>query len=75
MIGSNIFNILATLGIAGIIHPMVLEGITMFDLSAMVTAMILVWFFSFTKYTIERWEGFVLTLVYVGYMVKLLMNI
>ena len=54
---------------------MVLEGITMFDLSAMVTAMILVWFFSFTKYTIERWEGFVLTLVYVGYMVKLLMNI
>ena len=75
VIGSNIFNILATLGIAGIIHPMVLEGITMFDLSAMVTAMILVWFFSFTKYTIERWEGFVLTLVYVGYMVKLLMNI
>ncbi len=75
VIGSNIFNILATLGIAGIIHPMVLEGITMFDFSAMVTAMILVWFFSFTKYTIERWEGFVLTLVYVGYMVKLLMNI
>ncbi|MGG6549986.1 UNVERIFIED_CONTAM: sodium:calcium antiporter, partial [Prevotella sp. 15_C9] len=38
------------------------------DLSMMVVSMILIWLFSFTKYTIERWEGFVLTAVFIGYI-------
>lgn len=75
VIGSNIFNILAILGVTGLIHPMLLQGITMFDLSIMVISMILIWFLSFTKYTIERWEGFCLIVVFIGYMVKLLVSI
>ena len=75
VIGSNIFNILAVLGVTGLIHPMLLQGITMFDLSIMVISMILIWFLSFTKYTIERWEGFCLIVVFIGYMVKLLVSI
>ncbi|KXB79007.1 K+-dependent Na+/Ca+ exchanger family protein [Prevotella amnii] len=75
VIGSNIFNIFAVLGVTGLIHPMLLQGITMFDLSIMVISMILIWFLSFTKYTIERWEGFCLIVVFIGYMVKLLVSI
>lgn len=68
VLGSNVFNILGILGATGLVSPMVMQGITMNDLSVMVVSMILVWFFSFTKYTIERWEGVVLTAVFAGYM-------
>ncbi|GAB6982405.1 calcium/sodium antiporter [Prevotella dentasini] len=68
VLGSNVFNILGILGATGLVSPMVMQGITMNDLSVMVVSMILVWFFSFTKYTIERWEGAVLTAVFAGYM-------
>lgn len=71
VLGSNVFNILAILGVTGIITPMHLQGITMLDLSMMVVSTLLVWLFSFTKYKIARWEGVVLTIVFIGYMVVL----
>ena len=71
VLGSNVFNILAILGVTGVITPMHLQGITMLDLSMMVVSTLLVWLFSFTKYKIARWEGFVLTIVFIGYMVVL----
>lgn len=40
----------------------------MTDLSMLVVSVILLWLFSFTRYRIERWEGAVLTAVFVGYM-------
>ena len=71
VLGSNVFNILAILGVTGVITPMHLQGITMLDLSMMVFSTLLVWLFSFTKYKIARWEGIVLTIVFIGYMVVL----
>lgn len=71
VLGSNVFNILAILGVTGVITPMHLQGITMLDLSIMVFSTLLVWLFSFTKYKIARWEGIVLTIVFIGYMVVL----
>ena len=71
VLGSNVFNILAILGVTGVITPMHLQGITMLDLSMMVLSTLLVWLFSFTKYKIARWEGIVLTIVFIGYMVVL----
>nr|WP_308535370.1 calcium/sodium antiporter [uncultured Prevotella sp.] len=73
-LGSNVFNILAVLGMTGLVAPMHIQGITLTDLSMMVVSMILIWFFSFTKYTIERWEGFVLTAVFIGYMTFLVIH-
>lgn len=75
VVGSNIFNILAIIGITGLIQPMAIQGITMTDFYVMVTSIILLWFFSFTKYSLQRWEGAVLVLVYIGYMVNLLMHV
>jgi len=71
-LGSNVFNILAILGITGVITPMTLNGITVTDLSMLVISIMFVWLFSFTKYKIERWEGAVLTAVFVGYIYSLL---
>lgn len=74
VLGSNVFNILMILGITGLITPMAIAGITTVDLSMLVISMILLWLFSFTKYKIERWEGALLTVVFIGYMSYLLLN-
>lgn len=74
VLGSNVFNILFILGVTGLVCPMSIAGITTVDLSIMVIAMVLLWLFSFTKYTIERWEGVVLVAVFVGYMWYLISN-
>ena len=71
-LGSNVFNILAILGVTGMITPMKLQGITVTDLSMLVISIVLVWLFSFTKYRIMRWEGAVLTAVFIGYIYSLL---
>ena len=74
VLGSNVFNILAILGLTGLVCPMQLQGITTTDLSILVISMIMIWFFSFTKYVLERWEGLVLTATFIGYMAYLISN-
>lgn len=72
VLGSNVLNILFILGLTGMISPMHIEGITNVDLYMMLVSTIMIWFFSFTKYTIERWEGAFLVLTFGGYMWYLL---
>lgn len=74
VIGSNVFNILMILGITGLICPMNMPGITLIDLSLMVLSVILLWFFTYTKYKVERWEGAFLFAILVGYMWWLIAN-
>ena len=74
VLGSNVFNILLILGLTGLVSPMNIAGITTVDFSMLVISMILLWLFSFTKYTIERWEGGLLTAVFLGYMTYLVMQ-
>ncbi|MBB3703435.1 calcium/sodium antiporter [Alloprevotella rava] len=73
VVGSNVFNILAILGITGFISPMKnLGGITTIDLTMLILSIILVWAMSFTKYKIERWEGFTLLgvfSIYLGWLI------
>ena len=68
VIGSNVFNILMILGITGMICPMDLHGITLVDMGVLVGGILLLWAFSYTKYTVARWEGALLTLLFCGYM-------
>ena len=72
VLGSNVFNILGILGVTGLICPMQLQGITDTDLSMLVISMIMIWFFSFTKYIIERWEGLILSATFIGYIAFLI---
>ena len=68
VIGSNVFNILMILGLTATVCPMQIQGITLIDLSLMLLSVILLWLFSFTKLTVERWEGALLTAIYAAYL-------
>lgn len=75
VLGSNVFNILLILSITGVMSPMTLQGITTVDLTMLVVSMVMLWLFSFTKYTLARWEGALLTIVFIGYMSYLVMGV
>ena len=75
VLGSNVLNILLILGVTGLISPMHIQGITTVDLAMLVVSMVLLLIFSFTKYTIARWEGAVLTALFVGYVAWLIATV
>lgn len=74
VIGSNVFNILMIIGITGLVKPMHIAGITTLDLIMMLASMLFMWFFCRTTYKVKRWEGAVLTIVYLAYLTWLVMN-
>lgn len=72
VIGSNVFNILLILGLTATISPLAIAGITTVDMAVMLLSVALVWLFSFTRFTVERWEGALLVggyLVYLGWLI------
>lgn len=75
VIGSNVFNILLILGTTAVISPLAIQGITVIDLSVMLLSVTLVWLFSRTRYTVERWEGALLVAGYLVYLGWLLYNV
>lgn len=68
VLGSNVLNILLILGAAGLICPMQVQGITLVDFAMMSGSVLLLWLFSYTKLTVARWEGAVLTVLFLAYM-------
>ncbi len=75
VIGSNVFNLLMILGITGLVLPLDIQGITTVDLCALLGSIFLLWFFCYTKFKVEKWEGGVLTALYVGYISWLVYNV
>ncbi len=75
VIGSNVFNILLILGVTATISPMQIEGITTIDMAVMLVSVALVWLFSFTKFTVERWEGALLVVGYIAYLCWLITSL
>ena len=75
VIGSNVFNILMILGLTATISPMQIQGITHIDLLMMLGSIVMVWLFSRTKYTVERWEGALLAVIYIAYVCWLLSQV
>ena len=75
VIGSNVFNILLILGLTATVSPLQIEGITTIDMAVMLISVVLVWLFSRTRYTVERWEGTVLVGGYLVYLVWLISSL
>jgi len=71
VVGSNIFNILAILGIAPIIRPMSSVGILPLDVAMLGVITFMMFVMMSTRRIVERWEGAVLVLTYVMYIVML----
>lgn len=73
VIGSCIFNAFLVLGCAATVRPLPFGSIGNLDLLVMTGACILFWVFGqfFRRRTITRFEGALMTLCYVGYIVAL----
>ena len=71
VVGSNIFNILAILGIAPLISPIQAAGIQIVDMSVMLGITLLMFVMMFTGKVVRRGEGALLLCVYLGYSVWL----
>ena len=70
LIGSNVFNVLCILGLTVLVRPIRVQPAAVWgDLIVMLGLSGLVWPFLATRLKMERWEGFVLLAVYVGYMI------
>ncbi|MDE6716073.1 MAG: calcium/sodium antiporter [Muribaculaceae bacterium] len=74
VLGSNLFNILFILGVSSVITPIAGAGVETMDYIMLVGSALLVWLWAATgkKMQIDRWEGAVAVLLYVGYTVILL---
>ena len=71
IIGSVTFNILSVIGISAIICPIQDSNVGFgFDYLAMILVSIILWIFLRTHHKIVRWEGLILTLFYIAYLVK-----
>ena len=68
VIGSNVLNISLVLGIAAVVHPMRIMGITIVDLMMMLISIGLMWLFAVTKYYVSRREGWLLIFTFMAYM-------
>jgi cation:H+ antiporter len=69
VIGSNIFNILLVLGVAATISPVVFIEENIIDIILLILMSFLVWCMTWSGKEINRKEGALMLLVYVGYLV------
>jgi cation:H+ antiporter len=75
VIGSNIFNLLAVLGLAGLIHPLTFApALFRLELPVMIGASFALLPLAMTEGRIARWEGAALLAAYAGFMILLLFN-
>ncbi len=72
VVGSNIFNILAILGIAALVTPLAVEGIRPGDFMVMIGVSLLTLPLMRSGFVLNRWEGLLLLICYCGYLYYLL---
>ncbi len=75
VVGSNIFNILAILGVAGLVRPLeAAPALLRLDGPVMLAAAVLLLPLAWTRFRLERWEGALLLIGYGGYLVALFLT-
>jgi len=67
-VGSNLFNIMFVLGIAGLVAPLDAKGINSSDLYVMLAVTLLLLPTVWTGRVLDRKEGFLFLAIYVGYL-------
>lgn len=77
VIGSNIFNISLIIGTSAAISPFEIQTISTIDMAMVIIAILLLWTsaFTFKKKKLDRIEGALFLLCYIGYISYLMMSI
>jgi cation:H+ antiporter len=70
VVGSNIFNIFFILGISAVIKPLPFQPADQPDILAVISSGLILFAYMFTgkKSSVDRWEGILFVLLYVGYI-------
>ena len=74
VVGSNIFNILFILGMAGVIKPMTADAAFFIDTGILIAVSLVMLFFAFTKRKTDRVEGAASVLIYIAYTAYIIMR-
>lgn len=74
VIGSCIFNVFFILGMSTVIRPIAIGTEVFFDMTVMLVVTLLTYLFAITKRKITKWEGGILALSYVVYMVFIIIR-
>ncbi|SCI89024.1 Inner membrane protein yrbG [uncultured Clostridium sp.] len=69
VIGSNIFNILFILGVSSVINPISIDNNLFLDIFIMIIVTIITYIFSIRKKDINKFEGIILIIAYIAYMI------
>lgn len=77
VLGSNIFNVSLIIGTSAVISPFDIQSISAVDMAMAVVCVVMLWVaaFTFKRYRLDRVEGAIFLLIYVGYIAHLAMNI
>lgn len=77
ILGSNVFNILLILGCSAVVTPLSFAGMDLVDMMVLLASAVLVWMSSYTfkKDRIDRYEGAIFLLCFIGYYVYLFMKL
>ena len=74
VVGSNIFNILFILGLAGVISPMTADSAFFIDTGILMAVSLVMLIFASTRKNTSRTEGIISTLMYVAYTAYIIMR-
>ncbi len=66
-VGSCIFNLLAVVGMAGLVAPLKGEGVTLIHLAVMLGVSIILMPMMWHRMRLDRWEGALLVIGYIGF--------
>lgn len=74
VVGSCIFNIFFVLGVCSTVNPMNVGDIDLVQYVALIGSGSLMWLFCRTSRKLERWEGVLMSLCYIGFIGYLIYN-
>lgn len=74
VIGSNLFNILFVLATSATISPMKVDILSTYDAIFLIAASIITWFLAKSRFEVNRREGIIMVLMYVGYTAYIIMR-
>jgi cation:H+ antiporter len=74
VVGSNIFNIFWILGFSAVINPLPFSKDSVIDIIMTIVASLILFLIMFIgkKHTVERWQGVIMILIYIGYVAYLI---
>jgi cation:H+ antiporter len=68
VVGSNLHNLLAILGVSALVAPLHAPGLRLFDVSVMVGAALVLLPLMWSRFVVTRWEGAGLVALYGGFL-------